>query len=85
MIGIAGAGTGLARESITINAGNRDSSTQMTAAIRWPARLGRRLNFAAAGRAAVDVAEAIAYFASPASSSDRQRHSCLRPKAMIGA
>jgi hypothetical protein len=54
----------------------------MTAAVPFAIReAGRRMNSMSQGGQPVDVAEAITWFASPASSGHhRQRHPCVRPK-----
>ena len=70
MIGITQAlATGLAKKGITINAvAPGFIETQMTAAIPLATReVGRRMNSLLQGGQPVDVAETIAYFASPAS------------------
>lgn len=90
MIGItAGARTRPWRaRGITINAVAPGSSRPaMTAAIPLATReVGRRLNSLYQGGEPVDVAETIAFFASPGlECGHRQRDPGLRAKAMLGA
>ena len=65
-----GASAELASHKVTVNAvAPGFIETQMTAAIPFATReAGRRMNSMQQGGQPVDVAEAIAYFASPASS-----------------
>ncbi|MGX1769266.1 3-oxoacyl-ACP reductase [Dietzia sp. NPDC055343] len=67
---VDGASTELASKKVTVNAvAPGFIETQMTAAIPFATReAGRRMNSMQQGGLPVDVAEAIAYFASPASS-----------------
>ncbi|CLV82827.1 3-oxoacyl-ACP reductase [Mycobacterium tuberculosis] len=88
MIGITQAlAPGLAAKGITINAvAPGFIETQMTAAIPLATReVGRRLNSLLQGGQPVDVAEAIAYFASPASNAVTGNVIRVCGQAMIGA
>ncbi|EUA15615.1 short chain dehydrogenase family protein [Mycobacterium kansasii 732] len=88
MIGITQAlAPGLADRDITINAvAPGFIETQMTAAIPLATReVGRRLNSLMQGGQPVDVAETIAYFASPASNAVTGNVIRVCGQAMIGA
>ncbi|AXN47890.1 3-oxoacyl-[acyl-carrier-protein] reductase FabG [Mycobacterium marinum] len=88
MIGIAQAlAPSLAEKDITINAvAPGFIETKMTAAIPLATReVGRRLNSLLQGGQPVDVAEAIAYFASPASNAVTGNVIRVCGQAMIGA
>lgn len=88
MIGITQAlAPGLAEKGITINAvAPGFIETQMTAAIPLATReVGRRLNSLLQGGQPVDVAETIAYFASPASNAVTGNVIRVCGQAMIGA
>jgi 3-oxoacyl-[acyl-carrier protein] reductase len=88
MIGLTQAlAPGLAEKGITINAvAPGFIETQMTAAIPLATReVGRRLNSLLQGGQPVDVAEAIAYFASPASNAVTGNVIRVCGQAMLGA
>ncbi|HUL98204.1 MAG TPA: 3-oxoacyl-ACP reductase [Mycobacterium sp.] len=88
MIGITQAlAPGLAKKGITINAvAPGFIETQMTAAIPLATReVGRRLNSLYQGGKPVDVAETIAYFASPASNAVTGNVIRVCGQAMLGA
>jgi 3-oxoacyl-[acyl-carrier protein] reductase len=88
MIGITQAlAPGLAEKGITINAvAPGFIETQMTAAIPLATReVGRRLNSLLQGGQPVDVAETIAYFASPASTAVTGNVIRVCGQAMLGA
>ncbi len=88
MIGITQAlAPGLAEKGITINAvAPGFIETKMTAAIPLATReVGRRLNSLLQGGLPVDVAETIAYFASPASNAVTGNVIRVCGQAMIGA
>ena len=88
MIGITQAlAPGLADKGITINAvAPGFIETQMTAAIPLATReVGRRLNSLLQGGQPVDVAETIAYFASPASNALTSNVIRVCGQAMLGA
>ena len=88
MIGLTGAlAPSLAEKGITINAvAPGFIETAMTAAIPLATReVGRRLNSLYQGGEPVDVAEAIAYFASPASNAVTGNTIRVCGQAMLGA
>jgi 3-oxoacyl-[acyl-carrier protein] reductase len=88
MIGLTQAlAPGLAEKGITINAvAPGFIETQMTAAIPLATReVGRRLNSLLQGGQPVDVAETIAYFASPASNAVTGNVIRVCGQAMLGA
>ena len=88
MIGLTQAlAPGLAEKGITINAvAPGFIETQMTAAIPLATReVGRRLNSLLQGGQPVDVAEAVAYFASPASNALTGNVIRVCGQAMLGA
>src|SRR5246127_1396723 len=88
MIGLTQAlGPGLYEKGITINAvAPGFIETQMTAAIPLATReVGRRMNSLLQGGQPVDVAETIAYFASPASNAVTGNTIRVCGQAMIGA
>lgn len=88
MIGITEAlAPGLAKKGITINAvAPGFIETQMTAAIPLATReVGRRLNSLLQGGQPIDVAETIAYFASPASNAVTGNVIRVCGQAMLGA
>ncbi|BBY98989.1 3-oxoacyl-ACP reductase [Mycolicibacterium fallax] len=88
MIGLTDAlAPGLAKQGITINAvAPGFIETKMTEAIPFATReVGRRLNSLFQGGEPVDVAEAIAYFASPASNAVTGNTIRVCGQAMLGA
>ena len=83
----AGAGAGAGEKGITINAvAPGFIETKMTEAIPLATReVGRRLNSLFQGGQPVDVAEAIAYFASPASNAVTGNTIRVCGQALLGA